>query len=383
MKKLNNILYGIILVIIPVVFSPFTSCGEGRNQKQADIMETEKRVFGHTPDGREVHIFTLRNESGIEVEITNYGGIVTSLKVPDRNGDMDNIVLGFESLEEYFDDHPYFGALVGRYANRIAGARFEIDGEVYQLAANNGINHLHGGIKGIDKRVWEYEIPEAEEGASLRLTYLSPDGEEGYPGNLSLEAIFLLNSQDELVISYKAVTDKATPVNISHHGYFNLTGGRESVLGHELMINASRYTEVNDQLIPTGDLPTVEGTPMDFREMKSVGRDIADVPGGYDHNYVLIGEEGAIKTAAILYEPVSGREIALLTTQPGVQLYTGNFLDGSITGRGGIVYHQYWGLCLETQHFPDSPNHPEFPGTILRPGEEYKHRAIFRFGTKL
>lgn len=382
MKNFNVIFYGIILVILPVIFSPFTSCGERSNQKQAEIMETEKRVFGHMPDGREVHIFTLRNESGIEVEITNYGGIVTSLKVPDRNGNIDNIVLGFESLDKYFDDHPYFGALVGRYANRIAGATFEIDGEVYQLAANNGNNHLHGGIQGIDKRVWDYEIPEAEEGASLKLTYLSPDGEEGYPGNLSIEVIFMLNNEDELVISYKALTDKATPVNISHHGYFNLTGGRESVLGHELMLNASLYTEVNDQLIPTGDLPTVEGTPMDFREMKPVGRDIADVPGGYDHNYVLNGEEGSMKTAAILYEPVSGREITLLTTQPGVQLYTGNFLDGSITGRGGIVYNQYWGLCLETQHFPDSPNHPGFPGTILRPGEEYNHRAIFRFGTE-
>lgn len=382
MKNFNVIFYGIILVILPVIFSPFTSCGERSNQKQAEIMETEKRVFGHMPDGREVHIFTLRNENGIEVEITNYGGIVTSLKVPDRNGNIDNIVLGFESLDKYFDDHPYFGALVGRYANRIAGATFEIDGEVYQLAANNGNNHLHGGIQGIDKRVWDYEIPEAEEGASLKLTYLSPDGEEGYPGNLSIEVIFMLNNEDELVISYKALTDKATPVNISHHGYFNLTGGRESVLGHELMLNASLYTEVNDQLIPTGDLPTVEGTPMDFREMKPVGRDIADVPGGYDHNYVLNGEEGSMKTAAILYEPVSGREITLLTTQPGVQLYTGNFLDGSITGRGGIVYNQYWGLCLETQHFPDSPNHPGFPGTILRPGEEYNHRAIFRFGTE-
>ncbi|MFO7924106.1 MAG: aldose epimerase family protein [Bacteroidales bacterium] len=345
-------------------------------------MNTTKRVFGHLPDGREVYIFTLKNKNGISAEITNYGGIVTSLNVPDRDGVTADIVLGFDSLEEYLDDHPYFGALVGRYANRIAGARFELDGEVYHLAANNGNNHLHGGVDAIDKKVWDYDIPAYDDGTSLRLTLFSPDGDEGYPGNLSLEVLFTLNNSDELKINYKATTDKATPVNISHHGYFNLTGGRESVLGHMLKINANRFTGVDDELIPTGELPLVEGTAMDFREMKTVGRDIENVQGGYDHNYVLEGTEGSMRTAAVLYEPDSGRRMEVITTQPGVQLYTGNFLDGSLTGKGGAVYEKYWGLCLETQHFPDSPNQPSFPSAILRPGEEYHHTVVFRFGTE-
>lgn len=345
-------------------------------------MKTSKRTFGHTPDGREVHIFTLKNKSGITADIINYGGIVTSLVIPDRDGVPGDIVLGFDNLEDYLAGHPYFGALVGRYANRIANARFELGGEVYRLAANNGNNHLHGGIKGLDKVVWDYEILPDIGGNSLRLTFFSPDGEEGYPGNLSIETLFMLNNDNELHINYKATTDKATPVNISHHGYFNLTAGRDSVLDHELKINGSRFTGVNDELIPTGELLRVEGTAMDFREMKPVGRDMAVVPGGYDHNYVLDDSQEPLKTAAILYEPVRGRRMEVLTTQPGVQFYTGNFLDGTHTGKGGTVYHQHWGLCLETQHFPDSPNQPSFPDTILNPGEEYNHTAVYRFAAE-
>lgn len=344
-------------------------------------MKTSKRTFGHTPDGREVHIFTLKNKNGITAEITNYGGIVTSLVVPDRNGVPGDIVLGFDTLEAYLAGHPYFGALVGRYANRIANARFELGGEVYHLAANKGNNHLHGGIKGLDKVVWDYELlPDSGEN-SLRLNFLSPDGDEGYPGNLYIETLFMLNNDNELHINYKATTDKATPVNISHHGYFNLTAGRDSVLGHELKINGSRFTGVNDEYIPTGELLMVEGTAMDFREMKPVGRDMAIVPGGYDYNYVLDDSQESLKIAAVLYEPVRGRRMEVLTTQPGMQLYTGNFLDGTLTGKGGIVYYQHWGLCLETQHFPDSPNQPSFPDTILNPGEEYNHTAVYRFAT--
>ncbi len=358
-------------------------CGQAGSPKNEEVMKIEKRVFGQMPDGREVHIFRLENSNGMIAEITNYGAIVTSLEVPDREGELSDIVLGFESLDEYLGEHPYFGAVVGRYANRIAGARFELDGNEYRLAANDGNNHLHGGIGGFDKRVWDFEILTSEEGASrLLLTYLSPDGEEGYLGNLQVSVICELNDNNELRFEFMAETDKATPVNLAHHGYFNLNGGTGPVLDHDLQINAGRFTGVNDELIPTGKLLPVDGGPMDFRDMKPVGRDIAGVPGGYDHNYVLDGNEGEPGKAAVLYDPASGRQMEVLTTQPGVQLYTGNFLDGTITGREGVVYGKYWGLCLETQHFPDSPNQPSFPNTILRPGEEYKHTAVYRFSAR-
>ncbi len=372
----------ISLYTIPVLSLANFSCGGGATEQQKQIMETDKRLFGHTPDGEEVFIFTLSNKQGITAEIINYGGIVTSLTVPDRNGVFDDIVLGFDNLEDYLDEHPYFGAIVGRYANRIADAKFELGGKVYQLAANNGRNHLHGGTRGLDRRVWDYQTILHEGEPSLKLTYLSPHGEEGYPGNLSLSVIYTLTSNNELIITFGANTDKSTPLNISHHGYFNLTGGKESVLDHELLINASRFTEVNDDLIPTGELPEVQGTPMNFRKMKPVGRDIEMVKGGYDHNYVLDDGEGSLQTAALLYEPSSGRLMEVLTTQPGVQLYTGNFLDGSLTGKNGTVYQKHWGLCLETQHYPDSPNQPHFPVTILEPGDEYLHSAIYKFSVK-
>ncbi len=345
-------------------------------------MKTEKKHFGHTPDGEEVFLFTLKNQKGITATITNYGGIVTSLHVPDRDGIFKDIVLGFDKLEDYISDHPYFGAIVGRFANRIANARFELNGKVYQLAANNGKNHLHGGIKGFDKRVWDYEILQHDNGTSLKITYLSPHNEEGYPGNLSVEVIFILNNNNELRITYRAKTDQDTLINMTHHGYFNFTGGSESVLGHHLTINANRFTEVDDELIPTGRLPVVEETPMDFRKMKPVGRDIAQVKGGYDHNYVLPENEGSMKMAAVLYEPSSGRRMQVLTTHPGIHLYTGNFLDGTLTGKRGVTYNKYWALTLETQHFPDSPNQPSFPCAFLKPGEEYFHETVFRFGVE-
>ncbi len=345
-------------------------------------MKITKKIFGYTSEGTEVNIFSLKNDNGVSADVINYGGIVTSLVVPDRDGISGDIVLGFDNLENYLAGHPYFGALVGRYANRIANARFELGGEVYHLAANHGNNHLHGGIRGLDKVIWDYEVLPGRDAGILRLKYFSPDGDEGYPGNLTIQTDFMLNNKNELHFNYMANTDKATPVNITHHGYFNLTGGYNSVLDHELKINGSFFTEVNDEIIPTGKLLPVEGTAMDFRKMKPVGKDITDVPGGYDHNYVLDSINEPVNLAAILYEPDHGRRMEVFTTQPGMQLYTGNFLDGTITGKGGTVYHKHWGLCLETQHFPDSPNQPSFPDAILRPGEEYSHSVIFRFSAK-
>jgi aldose 1-epimerase len=343
-------------------------------------MVTGNRLFGHTPERDEVFIFTLENLNGIKISITNYGGIVTSLITPDKRGNFHDVVLGFDNLDDYLSGHPHFGTLTGRVANRISNARFELDGQVHQLDANNGLNHLHGGNNGIDKRLWEYNVPEGEN--SLELTYLSPHGEEGYPGNLLLTAIYSLNNNNEFKITYRARTDRATPVNITHHGYFNFTGGKMPVLGHHLQINASRYTPAGDDFIPTGEISPVEGTPLDFRIMKPLGRDMGSVEGGYDHNYVLDENNGMLQQAAILYEPDSGRKMELFTTQPGMQLYTANFLDGSITGRGGQVYHKHWGVCLETQHFPDSPNKPSFPDIILKPEEEYSESAVFRFSAE-
>lgn len=353
-------------------------------------MELSGELFGYTPAGEKVYIFTMRNNNGIVVKITNFGGIVTSLLVPDRQDQFADVVLGFDNLEGYLGGHPYFGALVGRYANRIGNAAFEIDGELYRLSANEGKNQLHGGNRGFDKIVWECSTDENNSSPSLVLSCLSPHGSEGYPGNLSAVVVYSLTDRDELVIRYNVKTDRPTHVNLSHHGYFNLSGGKEAVLGHELMVNASRYTATDDQLIPTGELAGVEGTPLDFRKIKPVGKDISLINGGYDNNYVLDkDDQGGIagpyknnSPDALLYEPVSGRTVELYTTQPGLQVYTGNFLDGSIRGKDNIVYDRHWGICLEAQHFPDSPNKPGFPSTLLKPGDTYRHTTIYRFYSK-
>ena len=350
-------------------------------------MELSGELFGYAPAGEKVYIFTMCNNNGIIVKITNFGGIVTSLVVPDRQGQFSDVVLGFENLEGYLGEHPYFGALVGRYANRIGNAAFEIDGELYRLSANEGRNQLHGGNRGFDKFVWEYRTDENNSSPSLVLSSVSPHGSEGYPGNLSVSVVYSLTDRDELVIRYNAKTDRPTHVNMSHHGYFNLSGGKGPVLDHELMVRASRYTLTDDQLIPTGELAGVEGTPVDFREIKPVGKDISLVEGGYDHNFVLDKDDqhgsarphGSAGPDALLREPVSGRTVELYTTQPGLQVYTGNFLDGSIRGKENIVYDRHWGICLEAQHFPDSPNKPGFPSTLLKPGGTYSHTTIYRF----
>ncbi len=339
--------------------------------------------FGKTADGTGVEIFTLKNDNGIEVRITNYGAIITSLRVPDRSGAFADIVLGFETLDGYLGAHPYFGAVVGRYANRIADGRFRIDGIGHRLAVNNGPNHLHGGVKGFDKQVWDAEVLG---GNGVRLSRVSRDGEEGYPGNLQVAVAYSLTNYNELIVEYQATTDQPTIVNLSQHSYFNLAGaGNGDILGHQLTIAADRYTPVNATSIPTGALAPVAGTPFDFRQATAIGARIdAKHPqlthgGGYDHNYVLNRKGNALQFAARVVEPISGRVLEVATTEPGMQLYTGNFLDGGIVGKGNLSYGRRAGLCLETQHFPDSPNRSEFPSTVLRPGETYSSRTVFKF----
>ena len=319
--------------------------------------------------------YTLTNSRGFEVTVTNYGGAVTSLKTPDRDGNFGEIVLGFETLEEYVHNPRYFGALIGRHANRIGRGRFSLDGVEYQLPCNNGANHLHGGFKGFDKRVWD--VRESEK--TLHLTYFSKDGEEGYPGNVEAAVDFTL-LDNELRVDYHATTDRDTLVNLTNHSYFNLRG-EGTILDHQLTLNADSYTPVSEDLIPTGEIRSVEATPMDFRNRKAIGTDL-DAAGGYDHNFVLKNFDGSMKPALRLYDPGTGRILDVLTTQPGMQFYSGNFLDGSLVGRNGFVYEKYTGLCLEPQHFPDAPNHSNFPSTVLRPGEEYKQSTIYRFSAE-
>lgn len=340
-------------------------------------MGRTKRHFG-TTDGQDVDLYTLTNERGLEVSITNFGGAVVSLHGPDRNGEFADVVLGYETLEEYVRNPRYFGGLIGRHANRIAFGRFTLDGTEYQLTQNNGVNHLHGGDRGFDKRVWKVIDAPGDGGETLRLQYLSVDGEEGYPGNVTASVTYTLRPGNELEISYEATTDRATIVNLTNHSYFNLAGGGD-VLDHQLTLHAHAFTPVSKELIPTGEIAPVANTPMDFQRHKAIGADLRLVEGGYDHNFVLRDYDRSLRSAARLYEPNSGRVLEILTTEPGIQFYSGNFLDGSLTGKGGAVYYQYTGLCLEPQHFPDAPNHANFPSTVLRPGETYKHVSVYRF----
>lgn len=331
------------------------------------------------PDGVEVYLYTLTNVQGLEVSIITYGGAITSLKVPDRNGVLGDIVLGYETLDDYARNPRYLGALIGRHANRIGMGKFSLDGVEYQLPQNNGANHLHGGPNGFDKRVWDA----SDDGIVLRLLYLSKDGEENYPGNVTAEVIYKL-LENQLSIDYGASTDADTIVNLTNHSYFNLKG-EGTILDHELTLNADSFTPVSNDLIPTGEIRSVEATPMDFRKGKVIGSEISEAydqlgfTGGYDHNFVLNDYDGTLGSAGILYEKSTGRELEILTTQPGMQFYSGNFLDGSLVGKKGIAYHKYAGLCLEPQHFPDAPNHSNFPSTVLRPGEEYRQTTAFRF----
>ena len=342
---------------------------------------TEKTLYGMI-GADSVFQYTLTNKNGVVVKILNYGGTVTDIITPYKNGKMGNVVLGYDSLSGYLQTgNPYFGCLVGRYGNRIANAKFSLDGKEYALAANNGPNTLHGGLKGFDKVIW---IVKLFNDSSLLLSYSSKDGEEGYPGNLSVDVMYSLSDDNGLKIDYAAVTDKATPVNLTNHCYFNLSAGADStILDHELMLKAEKYTPVNETLIPTGKIDDVKGTPMDFNTSKKIGKDIASVTGGYDHNWVINRSGNALELIASVYHAGSGRYMEVFTTQPGIQFYTGNFLDGTLKNtRNGMKYVKHAALCLETQHFPDTPNQPGFPSTLVKPGETFKSTTIFKFSTK-
>ena len=345
-----------------------------------------KTSFGLLPDGGAVDLFLLTNDNGMRASITNYGGIVTSLTAPGRNGLLADVVLGFDNLDHYLAGHPYFGAIIGRYGNRIANGTFTLDGETYALARNNNSNHLHGGVVGFDKALWSAQPQSVPEGPRLRLTHVSADGEEGYPGRLDLTVDYALTHDNELRVEYRATTDDPTHVNLTNHSYFNLAGpGGGDILSHEVLINADHFTPVDEGLIPTGEIRSVEGTPMDFREPATIGARIDTddeqlrFGSGYDHNFVLNSVDRELSLAARVIEPTAGRVMEVLTSEPGVQFYTANFLDGSLTGKGGTAYGRRCALCLETQHFPDSPNKPEFPTTVLRPGEVYESTTVYRF----
>ena len=346
-----------------------------------------QQPFGTTDDGAAVDLYTLTNAHGIAVRITNYGATVVSIATPDRHGTMGDIVLGFDDFERYKTNASFLGVVVGRYGNRIAKGRFSLDGTEYTLATNNGPNHLHGGVRGFDKVVWNARSIETPDGSAVELEYLSRDGEEGYPGNLSAKVVYTLTDEDELRIDYSATTDKKTIVNLTNHSYFNLAGSGD-ILAHEVEINADRFTPVDATLIPTGILQPVEGTPFDFRRPTAIGARIGEpdeqlgFAGGYDHNFVLNREGEGVSLAARVTDPGSGRTLEVRTTEPGVQFYTGNFLDGSIRGKGGQMYQKRAGFCLETQHFPDSPNHPEFPSTVLEPGQRYETTTVFAFSAR-
>lgn len=345
-------------------------------------MTFKRELFGRLADGTAVDIYTLRNASGLEARIMTYGATLVSLKTPDRRGAVADVTLGFDDLEGYLGAHPYFGAVIGRYANRIAKARFVLDGVAYELAANNNDNTLHGGIRGFDKVVWKAEPVAAAPGPSLRLTYLSRDMEEGFPGDLEVAVVYGLTDENELTISYEATTDKKTPVNLTNHAYWNLKGeGRGDILGHLLRIEADAITAVDSaaNLIPTGEIVPVAGTPFDFTAPHAIGERIGRVEGGYDHNYVLRSGGGATALAARVEEPESGRVMEVWTDQPGLQFYTGNFLDGSVAGKNGQAYQKHAAFCLETQHFPDSPNQPGFPSTILEPGRTFRSVTVHKF----
>ena len=351
-----------------------------------------KASFGKTPEGEQVERYKLTNKNGVEAAISTYGGVVVSLKVPDLHGTLEDIVLGFDSVDGYVNDKSYFGAIIGRYGNRIGHAQFTLDGKTYTLAKNNGENTLHGGIKGFNKAIWVAKEVPSKNGQALELTYLSKDGEEGFPGNLNVRVLYTLTDSNELKIEYTATTDKKTVVNLTNHAYFNLAGvgpGMGDNLGHVLMIEADKVTPVDSGLIPTGELRDVAGTPFDFRKATPIGARIdADdeqikLGGGYDHNFVLRRKMGdPISLAARVVEPKTGRVLEVWTTEPGLQFYTGNFLDGSAHGKGGVAYAKRFAFCLETQHFPDSPNHPTFPSTELKPGERYHTTTIYKFSTQ-
>ena len=374
------------IVSISLCTAALAGCAEVP-QSSANKGAVTVKPFGQTKDGVAVDLYMLRNSKGAEAGIINYGGLVIFLKVPDRHGKLGDVVLGYDNLDGYLKDTPYFGALIGRYGNRIAKGKFTLDGKEYTLAINNAPNALHGGLKGFDKVVWDAKIVANPEGPSLRLRYLSKDGEEGYPGNLSVTAVYTLTEDNGLKLEYTATTDKDTVVNLTQHSYFNLAG-KGDILNHEVMIPADKFTPVDSTLIPIGELRPVEGTPFDFRKPTAIGARIGQddeqlkFGGGYDHNWVVNKQLGQLTVMARVYEPTSGRVLEVLSTEPGLQFYTGNFLDGKITGKGGWVYQFRNAFCMEPQHYPDSPNQPNFPSVVLKPGQVYKNTIIYRFSVQ-
>ena len=371
------------LLILPILFGIVVALTMDAYSQP----RVSKAPFGTTKDGKAVEIYTLTNSRGSEATIITYGGAVVSLKVPDKQGRLGDVVLGFDSIAGYEKHTAFFGALIGRYGNRIARGKFTLDNHEYTLATNNGENHLHGGVRGFDKVVWTAKSSTDKKGANLELAYVSADGEEGYPGKLNVKVVYTLTEDNQLKIVYSATTDKTTVVNLTHHSYFNLAGGGD-VLDHRLTLFADRYTPTDKGSIPTGELASVAGTPFDFRKETAIGARIDQdneqlkFGKGYDHNFVLTRKGKGVELAARVYEPTSGRVMDVLTTEPGIQFYSGNFLDGSVPGKGGKSYPFRSGFCLETQHFPDSPNRPNFPSTTLKPGQKYSQTTIYAFSIR-
>ncbi|WP_241243798.1 aldose epimerase family protein [Flagellimonas beolgyonensis] len=398
MVKPNGISYLKLFCFVLLLTLVILACKQNKRETES-FMETEntqqhsnffsKSIFGKMPDGSIVEKFTLINAQGMEVDVITYGGIITRWTAPDKNGQYQDVVLGFEDLESYVEGNPFFGALVGRYANRIAKGTFTLEGETYTLALNDGENHLHGGNKGFDKVVWKATPKVTKTGAVLELTYTSPDGEEGYPGNLEVKVTYALTPENALDIQYEASTDKPTIVNLTQHSYFNLSGDfSQSIEDHELVLHADAYLPVDDGLIPTGEIAPVAGTPFDFKQPKPIGKDIQldndqlKLGKGYDHCWVLNEREDGFGRIGYVHHPESGRFLEVYSNEPGVQLYSGNFLDGTFSGKKGNVFGKRAGFCLETQHFPDSPNQPSFPSVRLNPGETYFSRTLFKFSAK-
>jgi aldose 1-epimerase len=376
-----------MLAFLMALGPEFRGAAPGGNAQEAAKKgaHVDKAEFGKMPDGTVVEAYTLYNRQGASAKVITYGATLTELHVPDKNGKMGDVVLGFDNLEGYLGQHPYFGGTIGRYGNRIAKGKFALDGKEYQLFLNNGPNSLHGGQVGFNRRVWKAEELKDKDGAAVRFSYLSKDGEENYPGNLNVSVTYTLTNTDELKLQYSAETDKDTVLNITNHSYFNLSGtDTGNILKYILYINADKYTPVDSTLIPTGEIASVAGTPLDFLKPTAIGARIGELKeiGGYDHNYALNGKAGTLRVAAKVTDPDSGREMEVLTTEPGVQFYSAIGLNGSIKGKGGVGYEKYGAICLETQHFPDSPNHPNFLSAVLKPGTKFYSETIYKFTAK-
>tara|TARA_R110002124_G_scaffold49181_7_gene144490 strand:- start:571 stop:1755 length:1185 start_codon:yes stop_codon:yes gene_type:complete len=384
----------IVSILLAALFGLNIQCKNNKQDKSTENMSVGpkkkltiiKSDYGTMPDGTKVETYNLKNANGVEMDVITYGGRITSLKVPNKNGEFENVVLGFDNLEDYLKDNPFFGALIGRYGNRIAKGKFSLNNKEYTLATNDGPNHLHGGVNGFDRVVWTAQPIEREDSVTLKLTYVSRDGEEGYPGNLEVTVLYTLTNDNKVEVTYEATTDKATVVNLTQHSYFNLTGNfNNDILGHEIVINADAYLPVDATLIPTGEIKKVEGTPFDFRRPKAVGKEIGanseqlDLGKGYDHCWILNGEDDTMRPVASAYDNGSGRMMEVFSDEPGIQFYTGNFLDGTLPMPSGGKYAHRTGFCLETQHFPDTPNQKDFPTVVLYPGEKYTSKTSFLF----